>query len=74
MLEGCFWLALVTGAAFPAPAHMALATDVYNEGWLIVPVKWSQAGGQGAARLQAGGQGAALHCGQRYDQAGWAAL
>lgn len=39
-LEGKFFLALVTGPAFPAPADMALATDVYEEGWLIVPIKW----------------------------------
>ena len=39
-IEGKFWLALVLGPAFPAPAHMALATDVYEEGWLIVPIKW----------------------------------
>ena len=39
-LEGGFpfWLALVMGAAFPAPADMAMATDVFEEGWLIVPV------------------------------------
>ena len=36
-LEGSFFLALVIGTAFPAPARMALRTDVYEEGWLIVP-------------------------------------
>ena len=38
-LEGGFpfWLALVMGPAFPAPADMAMATDVFEEGWLIVP-------------------------------------
>ena len=41
-IEGSFWLALVMGPAFPAPAHMALQTDVYEEGWLIVPVKWNE--------------------------------
>jgi len=35
-LEGGFWLALVQGPAFPAPADMALATDVFEEGWLVV--------------------------------------
>ena len=39
-LEGRFWLAFVLGPAFPAPAHMAMATDVFEEGWLIVPVHW----------------------------------
>lgn len=39
-IEGIFWLALTMGPAFPAPSDMALATDVFEEGWLIVPVKW----------------------------------
>ena len=39
-IEGIFWLALTMGPAFPAPSDMALATDVLEEGWLIVPVKW----------------------------------
>lgn len=37
-LEGGFWLALTMGPAFPAPSHMALATDIFEKGWLIVPV------------------------------------
>ena len=30
----------IQGEAFPAPASMALATDVFEEGYLIVKVKW----------------------------------
>ena len=39
-LEGEFWLVEIQGEAFPAPASMALATDVFEEGYLIVKVKW----------------------------------
>ena len=39
-MEGKFWLALVEGEAFPAPADMAVATDVFEEGYLIVPIRW----------------------------------
>ena len=41
-IEGKFWLALVMGPTFAAPADMAVATDVYEEGWLIVPIRWFQ--------------------------------
>ena len=40
-LEGNFWLARVEGEqAFPAPADIAVATDVFEEGYLIVPIRW----------------------------------
>ena len=37
--EGQYWLALLLDAAFPATAAMAHASDVFQEGWLIVKAK-----------------------------------
>ena len=39
-LEGKFWLVHIEGEAFPAPQDMALATDVFEEGYLVVATKW----------------------------------
>ena len=39
-LEGDYWLALLVGGAFECPADMVHATDVFEEGWLVVRVKW----------------------------------
>ena len=75
-LEGKFWLVHIEGEAFPAPADMAMATDVFEEGYRL-PHSAGQvvrAGGQGAARLQAYEQGAAHH-GQRHGlREEWAAV
>ena len=38
--EGQYWLALLLDAAFPATAAMAHASDVFQEGWLIVKAKF----------------------------------
>ena len=35
-----FWLAMPTGAAFAAPENLAHSSDMFEEGWLIVPIKW----------------------------------
>ena len=39
-MEGVYWLALLLDGAFPATAQMAHASDVFEEGWLLVRAKW----------------------------------
>ena len=38
--DDAFWLAKPTGAAFSAPEKLAHTSDVFEEGWLVVPIKW----------------------------------
>ena len=39
-IEGDFWLCLVLGSAQQATARQAQATDLFEEGWWIVQIKW----------------------------------
>jgi uncharacterized membrane protein YgcG len=39
-MEGVYWLAVLLDAAFPATAKMTHASDVFEEGWLLVQAKW----------------------------------
>ena len=34
------WLALLLGGAFECPEQLVHATDVFEAGWLVVPVQW----------------------------------
>ena len=39
-LEGDYWLALLSGAAFECPEDLVHATDNFEAGWLVVRAKW----------------------------------
>ena len=39
-MEGVYWLAQLLDVAFPATAAMAHASDVFEEGWLLVRARW----------------------------------
>jgi len=39
-LEGSWWLCEILGSASQATAQQAHATDLFEEGWWIVRIKW----------------------------------
>ena len=43
-MEGVYWLALLLDDAFPATAAMAHASDVFEEGWLLVRASYAPPG------------------------------
>mmetsp|Transcript_21037 Transcript_21037/g.62457 ORF Transcript_21037/g.62457 Transcript_21037/m.62457 type:complete len:156 (+) Transcript_21037:137-604(+) len=39
-MEGNYWLALLSGPAFPVPESQVRATDQFEAGWLVVKAQW----------------------------------
>ena len=38
--EGCYYIALIQGAAFPVPESQVHASDSFEAGWLVVKAQW----------------------------------
>ena len=49
-IEGRFWLCEVLGQAFKATEAQAHATDLFEEGWWVVEIKWYERVGSASSR------------------------